>query len=106
MEPEKNNVDPAKEKPTPEKKGFFATFYKRSLNERFLIIFLLTACLIALMTLVLICLSINDMFPEDMNKFDNGGGEMNWYGYIIAVAIILCVELGMFAAIKQGRIFR
>ena len=102
MEPEKNNVDPAKEKPTPEKKGFFATFYKRSLNERFLIIFLLTACLIALMTLVLICLSINDMFPEDMNKFDNGGGEMNWYGYIIAVAIILCVELGMFAAIKQG----
>ena len=86
----------------PAKKGFFATFSNRSLTERFLIIFFFTLSALALLTLVLVCLSINNVFPEGMNVHDDGGGEMNWYGYIIAVAIILCIVPGIFTALKQG----
>ncbi len=102
MEPEKKDGATENAPVDDGKKGFFATFHKRSLNERFLIIFFATVSAIALLTLVLICLSINGVFPEDMNKYDDGGGEMNWYGYIIAVAIILCVVPGVFVAVKQG----
>ena len=83
-------------------KGFFATFYKRSLTERFLLTLFATVSVLVLLTLVLICLSVNNVFPEDMNKFDDGGGHMNWYGYIIAVSIILCIVPLMYSATRQG----
>ena len=82
------------------KKGFFATFSQRSLTERFLIILFAVMAVIALVTLVLVALSINKVFPEDMNE--NDPGSMNWYGYIIAVAIILCIVPGIYTSLKQG----
>lgn len=99
MEPENKN-DGGESKRKTGVRGFFDTFSQRSLNERFLIVLLLTLSVIAIVTLVLVCLSVNKVFPEDMNE--HNPGEMNWYGYIIAVGIIVCVVLGIYAAVRQG----
>lgn len=87
--------------------GFFRTFGKRSLTERYLIMFLATIFVIAVVTVVLAVLSHNEMiYVIDLK--DKVGDElipthkMNWYGYIIAVAIILCLFPGIYASIKQG----
>ena len=87
--------------------GFFRTFGKRSLTERYLIMFLATIFVIAVVTVVLAVLSHNEMIYL-IDVKDKVGEElipthkMNWYGYIIAVAIVLCLFPGIYASIKQG----
>ncbi len=76
--------------------GFFRNFGKRSLRQRYLIYFLVTVCVIAVVTVVLAVLSHNELI------FFTKDHKMNWYGYIIAVAIILCLFPGIYASLNQG----
>lgn len=76
--------------------GFFRNFKKKSLKQRYLTYFLAAVCAIAIVTVVLAILSHNELIFFTKNH------KMNWYGYIIAVAIILCLFPGIYASLKQG----
>lgn len=66
-------------------------WYKsKTYNQKFLIIFFGILALVLIVALVLILVDLNSDFT------------MNWYGFLIGVAIVLCVIAGQFAATKNG----
>ena len=70
-----------------EEKGVWNRFMALSYDRRFLIIF---GAVIALFGLAILILALTL------------GEDMNWYGFIIGAAIVLCVVWGQYACVKQG----
>lgn len=71
----------------PKKQGLIEWIKSRSYNVKFVLLYVTIIAVIGIAVLVL-ALTL--------------GMDMNWYGFIIACAIILCVVFGQFAATKQG----
>lgn len=67
--------------------GLLARYFALSLNKRFLILFFGAIAVFAIIGLI---------FGLTM------GLEFNWYGFLIGVAIVLCVIFGQYASTKQG----
>lgn len=72
---------------TDKKPGLLSRYFSLSLNKRFLILFCGAAVLFAIVGLI---------FGLTM------GLEFNWYGYIVGIAIVMCVIFGQYASTKQG----
>lgn len=68
-----------------------AVWYKsKTYNQKFLLLFGAITALIVIVALVLLLVDLNSDFT------------MNWYGFLIGVAIVLCVVAGQYAATKNG----
>lgn len=77
-----NNNNTGEKKP-----NLWSKFMSLSYNKRFLIVL---GSVVAVFGLAILILALTL------------GREMNWYGFIIGMAIVLCVVVGQFSCVKQG----
>lgn len=80
------------------KPGLFARYAALHLNKRFLILFFGVAVLFAIAGVIFGILQANGVFKDEYGNVT----AFNWYGFIIGMAIVLCVIFGQYAATKQG----
>ncbi len=82
------------------KKGVWERFLALPLKARFYIIF--SAVLLAILVAFIVMLV---MTVEHITVPDSGVPRPNWYGFLIGIAIVLCVVWGNYASLRQGYYF-
>lgn len=81
------------------KKGFWSRFTSLPLKVKFYMIFS------AVLLIFMIALIVMIVMANEHNASPDSVIRPNWYGFLIGMAIVLCVVWGNYAALRQGYYF-
>lgn len=93
---ENNNND--EKRGAPVKTGVMARFSALSYTRKFLVIFFTVVAVFCFLIALFAVLQANGVFKDEHGNVTS----FNWYGFIIGMAIVLCVIFGQFACVRQG----